>query len=284
MALDYERLMALKRDGDRFRYTDRETMLYAVGIGMGRDPYDEKELPFVFEGAGLKAVPSLATVLTRTALLRDSGYDYTKVVHGEQRLTLHRPLAVAGELVADSRVVAAYDKGPGRGAVIHTEIAVRAADDGAPMFTLGSTTFARGDGGFGGPAGSGPPPHAIPERRPDVEVTSETRRDQALLYRLNGDRNPLHADPGLARRAGFPVPILHGLCTYGIACHAVLKAVCDYDETRMQAFDARFSAPVYPGETIRTEIWVDGATVSYRASVVERGVVVINNGRCVLAS
>lgn len=181
MAMNYEHLLQLRSDGKRFSYTDRETMLYAVGIGMGRDPLDENELPYVFELPALKTVPTMATVLTRMTVLKDSGFDYTKVVHGEQRLDLHRPLPPQGELIASSRVTEAYDKGPGKGAVIYTETKVDSAANGQPMFTLHSTTFARGDGGFGGPAGSGPAPHVLPERKPDDSVTLETRKDQALL-------------------------------------------------------------------------------------------------------
>jgi acyl dehydratase len=283
MAINYEKLMGLKRSGDRFSYTDRETMLYAIGIGMGRDPYDANELPYVFEKTALKTVPTLATVLTRVPLLKDCGYDYSKVVHGEQRLILHRPLEPEGELIADSRVVEAYDKGPGKGAVIYSETAAKSATDGKPVYTLVSTTFARGDGGFGGPSGSGPEPHKLPERKPDLTVPLETRKDQALLYRLSGDRNPLHADPELAKRVGFPVPILHGLCTYGTACRAILQSVCNYDHTRITGFDVRFSAPVYPGETIVTDIWVDGCIVSFRCRLAEREATVINNGKCTLS-
>jgi acyl dehydratase len=285
MALNYEHLMGLKRAGERFRYGDRETMLYALAIGMGRDPLDENELAYVFERpeSTLKTVPSMATVLARVPLLKDCGFDYTKVVHGEQRLVLHRPLPPEGELIADARVTEAYDKGAGKGAVIYTETAVRSAADGAPMFTLNSVTFARGDGGFGGPAGSGPAPHALPERAPDRTVTLETRKDQALLYRLCGDRNPLHADPSLARRVGFRAPILHGLCTYGTACRAILQSVAGYDHKRITGFDVRFSAPVYPGESIATDLWLDGRFVSFRCRVPEReNAVVINNGRCML--
>jgi acyl dehydratase len=284
MAANYEHLMSLKRTGDRFKYTDRETMLYAIGVGLGRDPLDDNELAFVTERHALKTVPSMATVLCRTALMANAGLDRPKILHGEQRLTLHRPLPPEGELVADSRVVAAYDKGAGKGAVVLTETAARLASDDKPAFTLGSTTFARGDGGFGGPAGSGPEPHKIPDRKPDLTHTVETRKDQALLYRLNGDRNPLHSDPELAKRVGFPVPILHGLCTYGNACRAVLTAVCKYDHTRIVGFDVRFSAPVYPGESIATDMWIDGKVVSFRCRVPERDVTVINNGKCTLAS
>jgi len=285
MALNYEHLMGLKRAGDRFSYGDRETMLYALGIGMGADPLDRDELPYVFEQPRLKTVPSMASVLARVPLLKDCGYDYTKVVHGEQQLELHRPLPPQGDLIADARVTAAFDKGTGKGAVIYTETAARSAADGQPMFTLVSSTFARGDGGFGGPAGPGPQPHAIPARKPDATATLPTRKDQALLYRLSGDRNPLHSDPDLARRVGFKAPILHGLCTYGVACRAILQTVAAYDHTRIRGFDVRFSAPVYPGEAIATDLWVDGRVVSFRCRVPEReNVVVINNGRCMLAT
>ncbi len=282
MPMNYGHLMSLKSEGEEYAYSDRETMLYALGVGMGRDPLDEAELAYVFERQALKTVPTMATVLTRSGLLRNCGFDYTKVVHGEQRMTLHRPLPPAGKLIADARVTEAYDKGAGKGAVICTEIRVRSAEDGAPMFTLGSTTFARGDGGFGGPAGSGPAPHEVPTRKPDLVHKVETRPDQALLYRLNGDRNPLHADPELAKRVGFPAPILHGLCTYGTTCRAVLQAVCNYDHTRIEGFDVRFSSPVYPGETITVEMWEDGRILSFRCRIAERDVTVINNGKCTL--
>jgi len=281
--IDYENLMSLKREGERFSYSDRETLLYAVSVGMGRDPLDAAELPYVFESPALKTVPSQATVLTRSALLKDCGYDYTKVVHGEQRLTLHRPLPPHADLVADARVVAAYDKGAGKGALIYTETEVRAAGGGEKLYTLLSCTFARGDGGFGGPAGAGPAPHPIPARAPDLIEICQTRAEQALLYRLNGDRNPLHADPELARRVGFRAPILHGLCTYGIACRAILKMAAGYDHRRIRALDVRFSKPVYPGETIETDLWLDGSTVSFRCRVPQReGAVVIDHGRCLL--
>jgi len=283
MAMNYDHIMSLAVEGARHDYSDLETILYALGIGMGRDPLDEQELDYVYERGALKTVPTLATVLTRSALLRDSGIDYAKVLHGEQRLALHRPLPSSGALIADSRVLAAYDKGPDKGAVVVVETRVRSAADELPLFTLGSTVFARGDGGFGGPAGSGPEPHRLPERAPDLVSGFETRPDQALLYRLNGDRNPLHADPALERRVGFPAPILHGLCTYGIACKAVLQSVCGYDHTRITGFDVRFSSPVYPGETVATEMWVEGKIVSFRCRVPARDVTVINNGKCTLS-
>jgi len=279
VALNYDRLMALKRTGDRFSYTDRETMLYAIGIGMSRDPYDENELAYTFERAKLKTVASMATVLQRVPLLKDCGFDYSKVVHGEQRLTLHRPLEPEDEIVVDSRVLSAFDKGPGKGAVINSEMAVRSAKDNTPLYTLISTTFARGDGGFGGPNGAGLEPHRIPERKPDLTAAAETRIDQALLYRLNGDRNPLHAQPEFAKMAGFPEPILHGLCSYGIAARAVLELLCGNDPRRLKRFDLRFASPVFPGETIRTEVWLEApGRAAFRARVVERDQLILNSG------
>ncbi|MDE2352918.1 MAG: MaoC family dehydratase, partial [Alphaproteobacteria bacterium] len=193
-----------------------------------------------------------------------------------------RALPPEGELIADSRVTEAYDKGAGKGAVVYTETRVRSAADGEAMFTLGSTTFARGDGGFGGPKEGAPAPHALPDRAPDLVHECDTRVDQALLYALSGDRNPLHRDPNVAKMAGFPRPILHGLCTYGTACRAVISTVCRYDATKITGFDVRFSAPVFPGETIVTEMWVDGPVISFRSKVKERDVVVLNNGKCTL--
>lgn len=282
MAINLEALKALKITDMRFAYSERETMLYALSIGMGRDPLDSRELPFVFEGAGLQAVPTMAVVLASTGIIRKTGVDFAKVLHGEQRLTLHHQLPVAGELLANSRVAAVYDKGPGKGAVLLLETTARSATDGRPLFTFIMTIMARGDGRFGGPQGSGPEPHELPERAPDQTDVFETRAEAALLYRLNGDRNPLHADPKVAAGAGFARPVLHGLATYGVACRALLRTVCDYDPGRMQSFDARFSAPVYPGDHIATDIWRYGDVVSFRCRVPSRDVIVLNNGRCLL--
>ena len=284
MAIDYGHLMSLRREGDTYRYRDQETMLYALGVGMGRDPLDEEELDFVFERGTLKTVPSMASVLANVPLLKGCGWDYTRVLHGEEAVVLHRPLPPEAELVADSRVVEAFDKGADKGALIYTETIVRDAADGLPLFTETRSIFARGDGGFGGATGPSPKPHPVPERPPDVSCVRETRPDQALLYRLSGDRNPLHADPALARRVGFPVPILHGLCTYGVACVALLATVCDYEHTRLAGLAVRFSAPVHPGDAITTDMWLDGDVVSFECRVEARGVHVIRNGKCTLRS
>lgn len=283
MALNYDRLMAIKSEGLEYSYNDKDVMLYALGVGMGRDPMDETELAYVFEKTTLKTVPTVATVLSWNSLLKDCGWDYSKVLHGEQRLTVHRPIPPQGDLIVDLRVVDAFDKGADKGAIILTEAAARLKSDNQPLYTLGSTVFARGDGGFGGPQGSGPAPHPIPERDPDASCELQTRPDQALIYRLCGDRNPLHADPELAQRVGFPVPILHGLCTYGHACYAILKTICHYDHTLIREFNVRFSAPVYPGDTIITDMWRDDNIVSFQCRLKERDVTVIRNGKCTLA-
>ncbi len=279
MAVTYESLMSLKATGDEFTYTDRETMLYALGVGMGRDPMNTAELPYVYEN-GLKTIPTMASVIAwgqRT--IGEAGINYLMVVHGEQRLTMHKPLPSSATIISDERVTAAVDKGPGKGALIYTEKVIRLKGTNELLCTTGGTIFARGDGGFGGPSTGGPEPHVLPERKPDAVCETDTRADQALLYRLSGDRNPLHSDPNIAKMAGFPRPILHGLCTYGIAVRAVVKAACAHDPSRIADINARFTAPVFPGETIHTELWRDDNIVSFRARVVERDVVVLDHGR-----
>jgi acyl dehydratase len=206
------------------------------------------------------------------------------VVDGERRITMHKPLPAKCAVVADERYLDILDKGEGKGAVLIQERVVREAASGEKLFTIISSIFARGDGGFGGKPQGGPALHDIPDRAPDLVKECETRPDQALLYALSGDRNPLHRDPRVAQMVGFPRPILHGLCSYGIACRAILATVAQYAPERIKQFDVRFSRPVFPGETLAVEIWAEGGTISFRASVKERpGTVVLNNGLCLLA-
>ncbi|HSZ74720.1 MAG TPA: MaoC/PaaZ C-terminal domain-containing protein [Rhizomicrobium sp.] len=284
MPINYDEIMQLKAEGDEFHYRDRETMLYALGVGFMRDPMNIDELKYVYEN-DLQTVPTMATIIAwGQATLARSNINYMMVVHGEQRLTLHKPLPSEAEIVADERVVGAFDKGPGKGAVIVTEKTIREKKSGDKLCTLQATIFARGDGGFGGPKDGAPEPHVLPTRAPDLVHEADTRQDQAFIYALSGDRNPLHRDPSFAKMAGFPRPILHGLCSYGTACRSIISTVCKYDSKKIVGFDARFSAPVFPGETIVTEMWVDGNIVSYRSKLKERDVVVINNGKCTLAA
>ncbi len=281
MPFTYDEVISRRADDVPFSYTDTQMLLYNLSIGMGRDPADARELPFVFENPALRVVPSAAAVLGGGGanILGNVPIDWTRLLHGEQRLTCHRPLPPAADLVGTTRVAEIVDKGADKGSIITLAMDVRLAG-GEPLYTMENVIFARGDGGCGGPSSSAATPHRIPDRQPDLVHVSETRRDQALLYRLNGDRNPLHADPAFAAKAGFPATILHGLCSYGIACRALLASVCDYDPARIRRFDVRFTSPVYPGETIHTDIWIDDDQVSFRCRVEERDVVLINNGRC----
>ncbi|MDG2002969.1 MAG: MaoC/PaaZ C-terminal domain-containing protein [Novosphingobium sp.] len=283
MSLDYDDLMSRRSDGWTSSYTDNQLLLYNIAVGMGRDPLDLKELPFIFEEPELRGVPTAGMVIGAGggSLYDNAGINWTGVVHGEQRLTMHRPLPPSAELTGSSRISEVVDKGEEKGALIAVTSETKLAS-GEALFTTESVIFARRNGGFGGPRDQVKAPHVLPEREPDLVHVTETRLDQAALYRLTGDRTHLHIDPGFAERAGFPRPILHGLCSYGIACRALLASVCEYDPARIRQFDVRFTKPVYPGETIHTDIWLDGETVSYRCRVAERDLVVLNNGLCQL--
>ena len=282
MSISYPAILDLKTEGQAFSWGDRETMLYALGIGMGTDPMNADELPFVYEN-NLKAVPTQATVAAWGAgPMGQTGINYLMVVHGEQSVTFHKPMPTEASITADSRIVGAYDKGPGKGAVIYTETVLKDAKTHEAIATLLGSTFARGDGGFGGPSDGAPVPHEVPTRAPDQSVDITTKPDQALIYRLSGDRNPLHSDPAFATAAGFPRPILHGLCTYGITCRAVLQTYANYDPAKIKSHAVRFSSPVFPGETITVDMWQDGDVISFEARIKDRGVTVIRNGKCVL--
>ena len=284
MTLNYDSLMELGAADVPCDYSERDSLLYALGVGFGADPTDERELPYVVETLGRYTVPTMATILSKARILENCGWNYAQVLHGEQKLELYRPLPMAAELLTTSRVASVHDRGAGRGAVIRLATEARLKRDDTAMFTVESTLIARGDGGFGGPGGSLTPPHMLPERTPDLSCDLSIRPDQALLYRLCGDRNPLHSDPTIARAAGFDMPILHGLCTYGIACRAILKTICDYDFTLINGFQARFSAPVYPGDILTTDMWQDRNVISFQCHVKSRKSVVLNNGRCLLAT
>ena len=289
MAISYDHIMSLKSEGTETSYGDRETMLYALGIGFGRDPMNEAELPFVYEGVNdpnyLKTVPTMATVLQwGGGAMRDSGINYLMVVHGEQRIQLHRPLPSAATIISDEKVIGAFDKGAGKGAVIVTEKKIRLKGTNEPLVTLVSSTFARGDGGFGGPTAGAPEPHPIPERAPDATYETDIIPNQTFIYALSGDRNPLHRDPKIAKLAGFEKPIIHGLCTYGTTCRAIITNVLNHASETITGYDVRFSSPAYPGEAIAVDVWKDGTIVSFRARVPARGVTVINNGKCTLSA
>jgi len=294
MPIYYPDILDQRTPARTFTYGDKDVMLYALGIGLGADPMNEAELPFVFE-RGLKVVPTAATVLTAANNRaaegrpapelppghRQSQMNFVMMVHGEQKVELHKPLPTSGTFTAEGRTIGAWDKGEGKGAVVMNET-VWTDEKGEKAATLTMSMFYRGDGGFGGPTEGQPEPHPVPTRTPDLSVDIATRPDQALLYRLNGDRNPLHADPAFASQAGFPRPILHGLCTYGITCRAVLQAITDYDPEQILSHQVRFSAPVFPGDVITVDLWKDDKQISFEAKVRERNVTVIRNGLTVL--
>ena len=289
MPIDYHRLKARDFGVIRQTYTERDTLLYALSLGLGNDPLDPDALPFIYEGApgGLRALPTLAAVLGYPgfwARQPDSGIDWVRLMHGEQGLTLHRPLPAAGTVLGRNRISHLIDKGEGKGAIVVVERQVE-GEDGTLYATLRQVIFCRGDGGFSqlnGGQPSDPPLPALPttpeDRAPDCTDDQPTRPEAALLYRLMGDDNPLHADPAVARAAGFERPILHGLASYGLAARAILRQCAGNDPARLRSLDLRFAAPVFPGETLRTEIWREGSRVQFRARVLERDRVVLSHG------
>jgi acyl dehydratase len=208
---------------------------------------------------------------------RLGSFDLTKMLHGEQGITLHREIPTEGRLRTTNRIAAIYDKGAAAVVVMEGETVL--ADSGEPLFTTRSSLFLRGEGGWGGDRGPSGPTNVVPERAPDRSVTYQTRTDQALLYRLNGDRNPLHSDPTFAARGGFPKPILHGLCTYGVTGRALLHELCGSDPSRFAAMEARFTSPVMPGEPLTVDMWeTGGGEALFRTSATD-GRVVLDNGR-----
>jgi acyl dehydratase len=287
MPIHYETLLNFPIPEIRQRLRWQDTALYALSLGAGQDPMDAEDLRFVTEGAAMRALPSMAVVLGYPGFwLRDpaTGVDAVRLVHGEQSVELHAHLPTEGEVIGRSRVTGLVDRGAGKGALLYSERVILDAATGTKLATLGQTTFLRGDGGFGGPDGPVRKPAPEPEGAPEIVLDLPTRPEMALLYRLNGDHNPLHSDPGIAAKAGFPRPILHGLATFGVVGRALLRVVCGNDTARFGRMDCRFSAPVFPGETIRTEIWPTTGGAAFRARVVERDVVVVGNGAFRLAA
>jgi acyl dehydratase len=285
MPFDPQKLLARRFGEVSHVITRRDTILYALGVGYGSDPLDRAELKFVYE-RDLVAAPTMAAVLSNAGpWLHDPalGVDWVKVVHGEQAVTIHRPLPVAGTVIGRTRVTGIHDKGPGKGALVVTAREVVHQGTGELLATITSSAFCRGDGGCGGSTGPAPTPVKLPERAPDLAIELATLPQAALIYRLSGDLNPLHVDPDVATAAGYPRPILHGLATYGIAGRALLRGLCDYDPARLTGISGRFTAPVYPGESLRTEIWRDEAGAFFRVRVPSRDVIALDHGRAEIA-
>lgn len=281
MAIDYDTLRHWPIPDIERTYTARDTILYALGLGFGQDPCDEEQLRFVLEDR-LEALPSMALVLAYPPVwfsAPGTGVDFTRVVHAEMRFVNHRPLPAAATVVGKTRVTGLFDKGPKVGALMRTACEVYDRADDSLLCSLTSASMARGDGGFGGGDPQEKEVYFAPEGQPDAVCDIKTIPQAALIYRLSGDDNPLHSDPRRAHQAGFKQPILHGRCSFGIAAWALLKHCCGYQPARLKSMSLRFSSPVFPGETLRTEIWQEGGEVRFRTLVLERGNVALSHGK-----
>jgi acyl dehydratase len=279
MGLDHS-LVGVPSEPHLRSWDSKDALLYAVGVGAGLgDPLQELEFTTEnCEGIEQQVLPTYAVLIAQVPMSGSLGdFDRAMLVHAEQYFELHRPLPVAGTVRTTSTVTGIYDKGSG--ALVVTENVAVDAATGEPLVTSRSGAFIRGQGGFGGPR-STDPPWSLPDRAPDHQVVRETRPEQALLYRLSGDRNPLHVDPKFAARGGFSQPILHGLCTYGVTGRALLQVLCDGDPARFRSMSGRFTRPVLPGEPLTISVWRQGGsdTALFQTARTD-GEVVIDRGR-----
>ena len=274
-----------KSEPARRKWSSKDALIYALGVGAGAaDPLDE--LQFTTENTNdtpQRALPTIAVVLGPMGggFGAIGSFNPAMLVHGEQGITIHQEIPVEGELEAVSEITAIYDKG--KGAVVVSESTATLVSTGEPLFSTRMSAYIRGEGGFGGDRGPSGIPNQAPDRDPDHSITVQTRHDQALIYRLSGDRNPLHSDPSFAAMGGFDRPILHGLCTYGFTGRALLHALCAGDPARFLGLDARFSSPVMPGEALTVNVWNDGEGTAVFQTCGQDGRVVIDAGRVTFA-
>jgi acyl dehydratase len=266
-------------------WSSKDALIYALGVGAGAvDPLTELE--FTTENTAdtpQKVLPTMAVVLGVGgfgAMAKIGTFNPAMLVHGEQAIELFGEIPVQGTVSTVGEIVGIYDKG--KGAVIVSESVSTDVATGQKLFTNRSSVFIRGEGDFGGDRGPSGPQNVAPEREPDRSLTFQTRSDQALIYRLSGDRNPLHSDPGFAAMGGFDRPILHGLCTYGFTGRALLHALCEGDPARFRSMEGRFSSPVFPGEALTINMWVDGDAAVFQTTGGD-GRVVLDAGRCTFA-
>lgn len=278
MPVTLERLLATPMPEKAITYSEKDLILYALGVGLGADPLDEAQLRFVYE-KDLLVLPTAMAVLpyVRIADL-DLGLNYLKIVHGEQWLTVHRQPPVSGTITSQTFIDGVVDKGPDKGVIVVLRREAYDQATGDHLATVGQSIFARGDGGIGSSGAEPPAMPSPPERPADTVLDMPVSPRAALIYRLSGDVNALHIDPAVARKAGFDRPILHGLATYGVMGHAVLQGACGYDPSRLKSLRGRFSSPVFPGETIQVSLWNEPGGVAIKAAVPERGVTVFNSG------
>ncbi|MEX2479638.1 MAG: MaoC/PaaZ C-terminal domain-containing protein [Gammaproteobacteria bacterium] len=281
---DHSQLIGSVINDVKVEVTLQDTLLYALALGFGSDPVDPRQLAYVYE-EHLKSLPGMAMIIAYPGFwMREAryGFQWQKALHAEESIEIHHPLPVAGKVRGSTVIEDVVDRGAEKGCFLYSRKELHGAD-GTHLATVVSNTLARGDGGFGGGGTARPAMAAPPERAPDAVCELPTLPQAALIYRLCGDMNPLHADPEIARQAGFERPILHGRCTMSMAMRALIETCCEHDADRLEAIQVRFSAPVLPGETLRTEIWRDGGHVQFRTTVVERGVVVLNHGNARVA-
>lgn len=285
--LDYHAVRGMRIDPVRQAFDQRDTMLYALGIGLGADPTDDAALPYVYEKS-LTSFPTMASVIGSAGFFMqrpETGADTTRLLHGEQNIIVHGPIPTSGIVVGHTAIVRVVDKPP-LGALVYVERQIHDAADDRLLVTVESMFICRGDAGYSASGQPSDPPAAAPSparmigtRPPDHVVDTVVRPEAALLYRLSGDYNPLHIDPDVARAAGFHQPILHGLATFGMSAVAVSRACCRLEPHRLRRVGARFAAPVFPGDTLSTEIWRDDTGIEFQTRVAARDAVVLANGR-----
>ena len=276
---DHSRLTGRVIDQRKASYTKEDTILYALALGLGSDPTHKQQLRYVYE-TKLTALPTMAMVIAYPGFWMkhpEYGFEWQKVLHAEETVELHGAIPPEGTLYGKTIVEEVVDRGEEKGCFVYLRKSLR-DEKGKIIATVLSNTLARGDGGFGGASKSRERLPGPPERAPDHICDLPSLPQSALLYRLCGDMNPLHADPEVAINAGFERPILHGRCTMGIAMHAILRTCCDYEAERIKSMQVRFSAPFLPGETLRTEIWLEDSIAYFRSTALERGVIVLNSG------
>ncbi|MGQ0824431.1 MAG: MaoC/PaaZ C-terminal domain-containing protein [Actinomycetota bacterium] len=281
MPMNLDAVGSVSESGER-SWDHKDALLYALGVGAGQTDPTGFELEFTTENSQdtpQRVLPTFPVIVGMGAGRMPSfgDFNWAMLVHGEQAIEVFGPIPAEGTVVSTTRIVGIYDKGSGALAVMETESKYK--DTGAPAFNVRFGAFVRGEGGFGDSRGDALPTRPkVPERAPDAETTYGTRSDQALLYRLSGDRNPLHSDPAFAKLAGFPKPILHGLCTYGFTGRALLYTLCGSDAAKFRAMDARFSKPVMPGDTLTVKMWNEGSGEALFQTVTQDGTVVIDGG------
>jgi acyl dehydratase len=283
--MDIDAVKSLRLEPIEHRYSARDSILYALGLGFGERPVDPHHLQFVYE-KGLKAVPSACVVLAHPGFWVNNPalkMDWIKILHGEQTFEIFQPLPAEGFVRGEYEIIAVEDKGLEKGAVLHMVKRLFDVSSGKLLAIVTSVYMLRGDGGSGGFGVVLEPPAPLPDGEPDFTMDIRTLPQSALIYRLSGDLNPIHADPTASAKAGFAHPILHGLCSMGLATRALIESVCEGDPTRVRSVSLRFSKPLFPGETVRVELFKSSSGMRFRARAVERNVVVLERGNAVIS-